>query len=131
MTYAGSKQVKIIMANSPEEFEKKLNRELAILDKSRTKYDLQFNHNLGLCAYIVSERTVEIPENIIDEFGLIGERHTCGECPFWEKPTRGNVKYTRCSKTPGIHAKHSSCCERFYEMLLSGEIVIEGEEGSE
>lgn len=128
MIYHGGKRTKIIAASTAEEFEKRLNAELSHLDASRVKYELQFNHTMGFCAYIVYENTVQIPETIQDEFELVGERHTCRDCPYWVHPTKGNVKYTRCEITPGIHGATSPCCERFYEMLYNGEIELGKEE---
>lgn len=127
MVYQRRKQVQIIAASSPDEFEKKLNKALAILDEEQTDYELQFNHNMGYCAYIVSKRTQRIPEDLQDEFELAGEKHVCGDCPFWQIPDKGNVKYTRCPITAGIHKKDSPCCEKFYEMLLSGDIDVRKE----
>lgn len=131
MIYSSGKKAKIIVAGTAEEFERKLNRELEAMEKARTKYELQFNHNMGFCAYIVAEHQVQIPETIGEEFEIAGERHTCVECPFWVHPTKGNVKYTKCEKTPGIHGAKSPCCETFYEMLFNGEIEIEEETDEE
>ena len=125
MTTHGGKRTTIIVATTAEEFQDKLNKALAKLDAQRTKYTLEFNHSLGFCAYIVSEHQTLIPENVEDEFELIGVRHKCGECPHWVHPTKGNVKYTRCPVVGGIHGKDSRCCEQFYQELLDGDIVIE------
>lgn len=130
MIYRGKKTAQIIVGNSADEFEKKLNRALSKLDEAQTKYELTFNNNMGFCAYIIAEGVVKVAENLEDEFAIMGETHKCGECPYWTQPDRKNVKYTRCEITPGIHAVTSPCCERFYEMLLNGDIVIR-EEGSE
>ena len=128
MIYRGSKTAQIIVAGSADEFEKRLNKALAKLDEAQTKYELTFNNNMGFCAYIVAEGVVKVAETLEDEFALMGEEHKCGECPYWTQPDTKRVKYTRCEITPGIHAEKSPCCERFYEMLLNGDIVI-GEEG--
>lgn len=125
MIYTSGKRTRIIVASTAEEFERKLNKELEELERKRTKYELQFNHAMGFCAYIVAEFSREIPENIAEEFQIAGERHTCLECPYWQHPTKGNVKYTRCEKTPGIHGAQSPCCDAFYEMLFNGEIELE------
>ena len=130
MIYRGKKTAQIIVAGSADEFEKRLNKALAALDESETKYELTFNNNMGFCAYIVAEGVAQIAETVEDEFALMGECHKCGECPYWANPDNKRTKYTRCEITPGIHAATSPCCERFYEMLLNGDIVI-GEEGSE
>lgn len=125
MIYQGGKRTKIIAASTAPEFEAKLNAELATLDRARSKYDLQFNHNMGFCAYIVIELMQQIPETIQEEFEVAGERHTCLDCPYWQHPTKGNVKYTRCEITPGIHGAKSPACEAFYEMLFAGDLEIE------
>ena len=130
MLYQGGKRTKIIVASTAEEFEQKLNRELEKLDRSKTKYDLQFNHSLGFCAYIVSESRVLVPESVREEFELAGETHCCLECPHWVHPTDGRVKYTRCAITSGIHGAKSPCCDAFYEMLFKGEIELEGNDNA-
>ena len=127
MTTQGGKRTTIIVATTAEEFQDKLNKELARLDAARTKYELEFNHNLGFCAYIVAEHKTLIPEDLEDEFELIGERHTCIECPYWVHPTKGNVKYTRCEIVGGIRGAKSPCCEHFYQGLLDGTIELEEE----
>ena len=128
MVYQSGKRTKIIAAQSAEEFEKRLNQELERLDSSRTKYELQFNHTMGFCAYIVIEKNIQIPETIAEEFEVAGETHVCLECPYWVHPTKGNVKYTRCSITPGIHGAQSPCCDKFYEMLFNGDLELETRE---
>lgn len=125
MIYQGGKRTKIIAATTAEEFEQRLNSELEKLDRSKTKYELIFNQTMGFCAYIVAEHRVLIPESVQDEFELAGEKHTCIECPYWVHPTKGNVKYTRCPISEGLHGAKSPCCEKFYEMLANGEIEIE------
>ncbi len=125
MIYTSGKRTKIVVASSAEEFENKLNKELEALEKKRTKYELQFNHSLGFCAYVISEHQTEIPETTKDEFELIGEHFTCIQCPKWIHPTKGNVKYTRCEIVNGIRGMNSPCCEQFYDMLLNGEIEVE------
>lgn len=124
MIYQGGKRTKIIVASTAEAFEKKLNAELTALDTARSKYELSFNHSMGFCAYIVIEKMTQIPETIAEEFQLAGEQHVCLDCPYWVYPTKGNVKYTRCSITPGIHSAKSPCCEAFYEMLYNGELEL-------
>lgn len=133
MQYQGGKRTKIIAATTAPEFEAKLNKELNVLDSSRQRYELQFNHSLGFCAYIIIETQTAIPETIAEEFQLAGEQHVCLDCPYWVYPTKGNVKYTRCSITPGIHSAKSPCCEAFYEMLFNGELELRntGKEGDE
>lgn len=131
MVNQSGKRTKIIAAGSAEEFERRLNAELSALDSSRQRYELQFNHTLGYCAYIVIDSLMQIPETIQEEFELVGETYTCLNCPYWTHPTKGNVKYTRCPITPGLRKAQTPCCEAFYEMLYKGEIEPEHLEGRE
>ena len=127
MQYTNGKRVRIIAAAGAEEFQEKLNKELEALDKSKAKYELTFNREVGYCAYLVIEKVNLIPETVADEFELAGESHNCLECPFWQHPTKGNVKYTRCEITPGLHGAKSPACDRFYELLAEGQIELEEE----
>ena len=117
------------MESTPEAFSRQLNAKLAALEKTRSKYELQFNHQLGLCAYLVIDKTIQVPETIAEEFEIAGETHTCLDCPFWRHPKDGRVKYTRCEITPGIHGASSPACDAFYEKLFKGEIEIGKEDG--
>lgn len=129
MKYQSGKRTRIIFEETADAFEKRLNAELKDLDRKHAKYELTFNHTVGLCAYIVISETIQIPETIAEEFEIAGERHKCLECPHWVHPTKGNVKYTRCEITPGIHGASSPCCDAFYEMLFNGELEIEAVDG--
>lgn len=128
MIYQSGKRIEVVAEATPDAFAKQLNSRLAALDKARQKYELQFNHQMGFCAYLVIDQVNEIPETIEDEFELAGEKHTCGDCPFWQHPKDGRVKYTRCEITPGIHGSGSPCCAEFYARLYRGEIELPGKE---
>ena len=128
MIYTSGKRIEVVAEATPEAFAKQLNSKLAALDKARSKYELQFNHNMGYCAYLVIDKVNEIPETVREEFELAGETHCCLDCPKWKHPTDGRVKYTHCEVTPGLHGAKSPCCDWFYEALLNGEIQIEGRE---
>lgn len=130
MIYQSGKRIEIVAESTPEAFAKQLNSKMAVLDKSRTKYELQFNHQMGYCAYLVIDKTTKVPECLSEEFELAGETHTCVECPHWVHPTKGNVKYTRCPISSGIRGAKSPCCEAFYEMLLNGDIELVEQEGA-
>lgn len=122
MKYQSGKRIEVIAATTPEAFAKEINSKLAQLDAQKAQYELQFNNNMGLCAYIVIDKVTEVPEFVSEEFALIGVRRTCLDCPYWVHPTKGNVKYTRCPITAGVHSAKSPACETYYEMLLNGEI---------
>ena len=124
MMYQGGTRASIVAASTADEFEAKLNKMFESLDRQRIKYEVKFPEGLGFCAYIVKEHKMILPETIADEFELAGERHTCVDCPYWQHPTDGRVKYTRCEVTPGIHGAKSPCCDAFYEMLYNGEITL-------
>ena len=128
MIIQGGKRTKIIAASTAEEFETKLNKELEALDRAKTKYELQFNHALGFCAYIVAESKTYIAQNAKDEYELLGISYKCINCPMWVHPTKGNVKYTRCEIVDGMRNASHPCCEEFYEMLKKGEVKVEERE---
>ena len=127
MQYQGGKRATIIAASTAEEFQQKLNKELTKLDSKKIKYELTFNNQMGFCAYIVSQHTVMVPEDLEDEFELIGISCKCKQCPKWVHPTKGNVKYTHCPVTGRLCSAESKACEQFYEWLRDGEVEIEEE----
>lgn len=124
MTIQRGKQVKIVSAANAEDFETKLNATLRSLNAKGIKYELQMSLEAGLIAYVIYEEQKYIPETIKDEFELGGEKHICLECPYYQMPADGRVKYTRCNLNNQICRKNSDCCEQFYELLFNGEIEL-------
>lgn len=129
MTIQRGKQVKIVSGTSAADFEAKLNGELNTLNIKGIKYDMQLSPQTGFVAYIVYEEELRIADTIKDEFEMLGETHTCIECPFYTRPIDGRVKYTRCDLGKGICRRDTSCCESFYEGLYNGTIQLVDVEG--
>ena len=125
MLYRKLQELKVIEAETGDEFEARVNEVLRELQKEGAEYEIQFNMSRGHCAYITAQRNGSIPENAADRHLLAGDTHRCVECPMWVHPTRGNVKNTRCEIVRGIRSANSPCCDWLYEMLDRGKIELE------
>ena len=115
-----SKKIKTITAGDAFDFDNKLNSFTDSLDLKGIPYTVSVNPSAGLLAFVEYEVTVNTPENAKDEYELLGERHTCIECPFYVRPTDGRVKYTKCSLQNCLTDASQACCEQFYERLKRG-----------
>lgn len=125
MRYVNKTAVKVVAANTPEEFESKLNTVLE--DIAGCKHELVFNLNAGFCAYITFTKTAEIPETVEDEYNLAGIHFYCADCPNYVIPFDGRVKYTDCKL--GRRCKAGDCaCEWLYQKVKAGSISINGDE---
>ncbi len=114
MKYVKQTHARVVAANTPEEFEMKLNKTLADIALAGSEPTIQFNCNVGFCAYITHETTTRVPENIEDEYELKGIRFTCGECPNWIQPIDGRVKYSHCDVIGCNRKSSDSACEWLY-----------------
>lgn len=114
-------RVKVIAASGPDEFEEKLNAVLEELGEQGASHELTFNLNVGFCAYItytVTKRTPTTAREIMEEKG---QRLTCRECPHYQIPMQGNVKYTYCGICDGRVKGTTDACDWFYRAVLQGE----------
>lgn len=118
-----STKVKTIMSNDAFDFDSRLNGFIKQLDAKGIPYEVQVNPTAGLLAFVTYKETIRVAEDIREEYELAGERHFCGECPFYVRPTDGRVKNTRCVNGH-LTSKGSPCCEEFYELLDSGSIQL-------
>lgn len=122
--YVNKTAVRVVAASNPEDFETKLNSVLEELAGCKT--ELVFNLNAGFCAYITYTNTKQIPETVEDEYELAGIRFYCYECPMYEIPFDGRIKYTDCKN--GNKCKAGDCaCEWLYREVKAGHISIERE----
>lgn len=128
MKYINRKQSLIITGSTAGEFQEKLNTALADLAAKGYRHELQFNMSMGLCAYILYEESMEIPESVADEYELKGETYRCYECPMFRPSDDRRVKYTTCGKGKRHISHCSPCCDWFYEELERGAISL-NEEG--
>lgn len=125
MRYVSKTAVKVVAANTPEEFEEKLNK--ALEEIAGCKHELVFNLNAGFCAYITYTSTAQIPETVEDEYELAGIRFYCADCPNYVRPFDGRVKYTDCKL--GTKCKAGDyACEWLYQKVKAGTIQIESDE---
>ena len=125
MRYVNRTAVKVIAANSAEEFETKLNK--ALEEIAGCQHELVFNLNAGFCAYITFTSTTQIPESIADEYDLAGIHFYCADCPNYVRSFDGRIKYTDCKL--GTRCKASDgACEWLYRELKMGHISIDSDE---
>ena len=66
MKYIKRKQSLIITGNTAQDFQDRLNSALGDLATKGYRHELQFNMNMGLCAYILYEESMEIAESVAD-----------------------------------------------------------------
>ena len=127
MKYVTLKQPKIITASTAQEFQDKLNSALTEVAMAGYKYDLQFNNNLGLCAFLVYEERKEIAETVADVYEQKGEVFRCSECTMYRPSPDKRVKYTTCAHGVRRCTANDSACDWFYEELERGECVLRNE----
>lgn len=114
-------KIKTISERDPEAFDDRVNE----FTDTHDVLEMRFNDAAGgFCVTLTYMETTLKPENIRDEYELRGEVYTCGECPYYERPTDKRVKYGGC------HLKHRTdpdgmACLWFYKRLALGEITPE------
>lgn len=123
MKFMTLKQAKVIQSATAGGFEDELNVALREVAEKGAKYELQFNNNAGMCAYIVYEEHIRVPETIADEYELRGEEYRCSECPLYKPSTDKRIKYTTCGHGVRRCAANDFACEWFYEQLEKGGII--------
>ena len=123
MKFSYGKSVKVISAQSAEEFESKLNEVLNALNRESITYELKLDPQCGFVAFIIADVRKNIYETVKEAFEEGGEIHYCIECPFFERPTNGNRKYTKCKYDGRMCKGDKSCCEYFYQQLYDGKIA--------
>lgn len=119
-----TKHIEIVVAESAEQFKHDLNKLFLSLAERGVNYELQTDISKGFIAYVIYTESADIPETIGEQFEAGGEKHVCIECPFFERPTDGRRKYTRCPVNNCIAYKDKACCNAFYEKLFNGEITL-------
>ena len=119
-----TQKIKTIKSEDAFEFDTKLNAFCDELAKQGIQYEVQTNPTAGLLAFVSYKVYMQTPETVKDEYELVGEWHTCIECPFYVRPTDGRRKYTRCPKNGGLAHRDKTCCDLFYELMDRGEIKL-------
>lgn len=124
MLTRNTKHIEVVVGNSAEEFQAKLNTLFLSLAEDGVKFDLQTNVATGFVAYIIYDIVEEIPETIREQFEEGEEKHTCIECPYFVRPFDGRRKYTKCPKCNRVTKADNFCCDAFYEELFDGAIEL-------
>lgn len=123
MKFMTLKQAKVIQSATAGGFEDELNAALREVAEKGAKYELQFNNNAGMCAYIVYEERIQVAETLADEYELRGEEYRCSECPLFRPSPDKRVKYTTCGHGVRRCDANQWACEWFYEQLEKGGII--------
>lgn len=123
MKIAIRKQTVIVQGNSAEDFQDRLNKALSHIAERGVKYELQFNMQLGFCAFVVYEEKIQVAETLADEYELAGEEYRCSECPMYVLSGDKRVKYTTCKHGVRRCTANDYACDWFYEALEKGEVT--------
>ena len=119
MKHKTHKRMKVIRTDDALTFETQVNKILEQFPEA----EIEYNHNLGFCAYLTYTFEEEIPEDVADRFHQQGIYYHCRNCPHMEPPRDGRCKWCECDITPyGKTHMDSEACEYFYKSLLTGEI---------
>ena len=113
--------VKTIKSDDAFDFDSRLNSFIKNLDKKGISYEVKVDPTAGLLAFVTYREVIKVAENVAEEYQLVGDFHHCNECPFYVRPTKGNVKWTRCGKGV-LRSAESQCCDEFYELMDKGEL---------
>ena len=120
MKYLRGERKKVISGDGFD-LETKFNSFVEKLEDDGIKYSSEYQQNVG---FIITYESVRIiPETTKDEYELRGEEHSCIECPYYERPTDGRVKNTKCHMVGLLRCGGDDCCEKFYEWLANGVIT--------
>lgn len=115
-------KVKIVHEDTAEAFERKLN---IVLDNVAVK-SIEWNHELGFCAYITYKEEVKTLESATDVFHRDGVYWHCRNCPYLERPSDKRRKSGACKVKPtGETRLDCEACDFFYRQLLSGDLKRE------
>lgn len=114
------KQIKVITANSGQDFEQQFNDTM----KEHAKESPEVVFQKPFIAYITWTASRDVPENVTDEFHLKGIRYKCSECPYLEVGNDKRRKTWPCRYAEyGESCFDTECCELFYKRLMQGSIT--------
>ena len=119
-------QYAIVAADSAQELTEQLNEKLKTLKCKYPKVTFE-----GLIARIQYTESVQIVEELSDEYELQGVRLTCQDCPMFQpllKQDGTKDKRAKWGDCPFAHfgrtSRNSSACSRLFEMMNSGEVRL-------
>lgn len=121
-------QFAIVAADTAQQLTEQLNEKLRELKDKRPTVTFE-----GMIARISYDESVEILEDLSDEYEEVGIKLTCQRCPLFQ-PVRkmdGTIdkraKWGGCEYSPlgyGQTTKQSKACNRLFEMINSGEVTL-------
>ena len=103
-----------VSAETPEEFDTKMNAIFVKASKSGKEPDIHY-YPTGYSATVRYYIHSEVPECIADEYELRGLDKKCFECPLYSLPQDKRIKYTHCDHGGRISA-NDPCCNWYYEV---------------
>lgn len=123
-------QFVIVQADSAQQLTAQVNEELMRLRRKNPHVEFE-----GLIARISYSEDFIAPEELCDEYELIGVRLTCQDCPYFipKKKTDGTpdlrAKVGDCphkafGATMGRTSRDNKACETLYEAINSGEVRL-------
>lgn len=115
-------KIKVVHADTAEEFERKIN---IVLENVKNP-TIEWNHAKGFCAYVRYTEEVKTMDDIKDFFHNEGVYWHCRNCPYAEKTTDKRRKRVGCKiRSTGMTYKDSEACDFVYRQLLTGELTAE------
>jgi len=115
------KKIKTIVERDPAAFDEAVNG----FTDAHDVVEMRFHDYAGaFCVVITYMETKRVPQNIRDEYELRGEYYTCGECPYYEKPTDRRMRHGSCKLANRVDPDGPACLH-FYRELSLGEITME------
>ena len=119
MRYVKKSYQVTVLADTPEEYDSRMNEIFAKASQIKSITDKDIPNKF--CSTVRFEYTDDIPETIKEKYEKAGTRFFCGDCKFYVKPDKGNVKYTTCQHGESRCRFNNLACDFFYEMIEAGE----------
>lgn len=119
-------QIEVVEASDAKEFQTRVNSFLRKMASEGKKAQLMVDPSAWLKGYIKWYDEEREPETIVEEYELVGETHTCGECQHFPLITDGRIKNVRCPITEKLTRKERACCDAFYKEVLGLESKHQG-----
>ena len=115
------RQIKVIKAADPTDFQKQFNEAMEKLHENDP--EVEFVHEQGFCAYITYTKTTHEWDCVADEFHAEGIHYLCRNCPHHDPVDDKRKKYVWCkySDYGHTHLDHEAC-EMFYKQVKQNEI---------
>lgn len=110
-----------IKGNNPEDFDRKMNE--ILMKHSDVKIERE--PSVPMMCYLTFFDEVLEPESLRDEYELAGCTLKCGSCPYLRKSEDKRRKKHFCPVKQATVRMDMYCCEKFFEDVEEGIIIIE------